>query len=197
MARTIYRPSKDFASRKLRSFALSSEQVWWKLHLTTRSPVWFSCNPGHRFSPAGLDVLYLGQSVFTCIMEVFGDELLGGSRTLSLAAWTHRTASRVKLLRPLAVCNLASPSVRTALGCDLSALMHTELAVPQAWAKALYDHSAGFHGLRYVSRFTNLPCLALFAGRTPVDAFCIEESVPLLEHPDALAFLEAEQIALV
>jgi len=36
------------------------------------------------------------------------------------------------------------------------------LSIPQAWGLAVQRHPAGFEAIKYVSRFVDQPCLALF-----------------------------------
>lgn len=197
MARPLHLPPRDFATRKIRRARLAAG-TWWKVHLTSHNPVGFSSIPGHRFSPpdSGFSVLYLATDVTTCLWEVFGDELFASPRILSLSAWMSRMASEVTAEETI-VCNLTLASVRTSMGCDLSALMHHDLVIPQAWATAIQAHSAKFDGILYASRFTGKRCAAFFAPPSEPASFQTSQGIPLCEHPGALEFLTTNRIALV
>ncbi len=197
MARPLHLPPRDIAARSIRRTRLAAG-TWWKVHLASRDPVGFSANPGHRFSPpdSGFEVLYLAVDVTTCLWEVFGDELFATPRILSLSAWMNRMVSEVAVSETT-VCNMALASVRTSMGCDLSALLHHDLAIPQAWAVAIQAHPAGFDGVLYPSRFTGKRCAAFFAPRSEHASFQSSQGTSLSEHPDALEFLKANRIALV
>jgi hypothetical protein len=134
--------------------------------------------------------------VDTCLWEVFGDEILGGATALSLAAWTGRSISEVRIARS-AICNLNSTAIRTAMGCDLTALFHNDLSIPQTWAEAIKSHPASFEGILYASRFTRKRCLALFSPPIVQNDLKRGSSTPLPDHPDALRFLAGNRLALV
>lgn len=197
MPRPIHLPPENFARRWIRPATLG-EGIWWKVHPSSRERTRFSSNPGHRFSPpdAGFEVLYLAADVTTCLWEVFGDEILGGSTTLSLSAWMTRSASQVRV-PPTRICNLNLARTRTSMGCDLTALFHNDLAIPQVWARAIQAHPASVHGLLYASRFTRKRCVALFSPPTDRASVTAERSSSLAENSDALAFLAKNRIALV
>ena len=89
--------------------------------------------------------------------------------------------SRITLAFPPNLCELTILSVRRALGLDLSAMNHPDAV----------------DGLRYFSRFTGNPCVALFE-RPGLAARLRETPVSLLAELDtADDFLDANSIALV
>ena len=76
-------------------------------------------------------------------------------------------------------------------------MKHTELDVPQAWGLAIQNHPDAVDGLRYFSRFTGNPCIALFE-RPDLASRLRETPVSLLAELDtADDFLDANSIALV
>jgi hypothetical protein len=105
--------------------------------------------------------LYLAEDLETCLWERFGDDILNPGSRVSRALWLSRTVSRVQA-PALQLCDLADERTRRRAHVDLSALKHTDLAVPQAWGAALQRHPTSFDGLRYTSRFNDRACFALF-----------------------------------
>jgi hypothetical protein len=197
MARPIHQPPKDVAARSIRRSTVASGN-WWKVHPPSRNATGFTHNPGHRFSPrdAEFSVLYLAADVTTCLWEIFGDELFASPHILSLSAWTSRMVTTITVPET-SVCNLTLASVRTSMGCDLSALLLPDLAIPQKWAGAIQEHPAGFSGIIYPSRFTGEHCAAFFFPPSEPESFRSESGIPLTEHPEALEFLSTNRIALV
>lgn len=173
-------------------------QTWWKVHHVSRPPTQFSSNPAHRFSsPDGrFEVLYLASDIETCLWEVFGDEVFAGARTLSYAAWSSRAVSSVEV-PSCRLCNLNSAKTRSAMGCDMTALTHSDVAIPQAWAKAVQSLPAAFDGLLYQSRFTQKPCLALFSPPFSPPPLSPTDCLPLNEHPEAIRFIARNTLALI
>ena len=159
----------------------------------------FRLNPDHRFShpaaPGGL--LYLGEDLETCLWECFGDAILDKGSEITRALWQSRMVSRITFASPPRLCDLTILSVRRTLGLDLSAMKHTELDVPQAWGLAIQNHPDAVDGLRFFSRFTGNPCVALFE-RPSFASRLRETPVSLLAELDtADDFLDANSVALV
>ena len=170
-----------------------------RVHSVQFPAISFWLNPDHRFShpaaPAGL--LYMGEDLETCLWECFGDAILNKGSEITRALWQSRRVSRITFASPLNLCDLTILSVRRELGMDLSAMKHTELDVPQAWGLAIQNHPDAVDGLRYFSRFTGNPCIALFE-RPSLASRLRETPVSLLAELDtADDFLDANSIALV
>jgi RES domain len=195
-SRPIRLPAADFDLKPLPVSAVGARDTF-RVHSVRFPAVSFRLNPDHRFShpkaPGGL--LYLGEDIETCLWECFGDEILNHS-AIAKVDWGKRL-SKIAWAIPLKVCDLTLLSVRRTLGLDLSAMKHTELDVPQAWGLAIQNHPAKVDGLRYLSRFTGSPCIALF--ECPGLAARLRETrVSLLAELDtADDFLNANSIALV
>ena len=170
-----------------------------RVHSVQFPAISFRLNPDHRFShpaaPAGL--LYMGEDLETCLWECFGDAILDKGSEITRALWQSRRVSRITFVSPPNLCDLTILSVRRELGMDLSAMKHTELDVPQAWGLAIQNHPDAVDGLRYLSRFTGNPCIALFK-RPDLASRLRETPVSLLAELDtADDFLDANSIALV
>jgi len=170
-----------------------------RVHSVQFPAISFRLNPDHRFShpdaPGGL--LYMGEDLETCLWECFGDAILDKGSKITRVLWQSRMVSRITFASPPRICDLTSLSVRRTLGIDLSAMKHTELDVPQAWGLAIQNHPDKVDGLRYFSRFTGNPCVALFE-RPGLASQLRETPVSLLAELDtADNFLDANSIALV
>lgn len=195
-SRPIRLPAADFELKPLPVSELSTLEAL-RVHSVRFPAISFRLNPNHRFShpdaPGGL--LYLGEDVETCLWESFGDEILDRS-TIAKVDWGKRLSKIAWATRPR-ICDLTILSVRRTLGLDLSAMKHTELDVPQAWGLAIQNHPDAVDGLRYFSRFTGNPCIALFE-RPGLASRLREIPVSLLAELDtADDFLDANRIALV
>jgi len=170
-----------------------------RVHGPGRAAIGFRSEATHRFShpdiPGGL--LYLGLETETCLWERFGDELLDGQARLAKSVWTNSRLSRVRSTDSLKICDLTDDAARLRLGVDLTALMHSDLAVPQAWGLAIFRHPATVDGLRYLSRLNQQPCLVLF--ERPGLAARLKETLvgTLPDLDEASEFLTNHAIALV
>ena len=195
--RPTRRPLPDFAKNDL-PVTLYPACDLWRLHETGLAAIFFSLNPGHRFSHVScpLPVLYLAEQPDTCIWERFGDDILNPGSPVSLKLWTSRTLSRIKVPK-LKLCDLTDVTTAGRAKVDLSALTHAELSVPQEWGLQIQQHPAGFDGLRYLSRFDGQPCLALFARPGIVKRLRETLIANLVDSPEADAFLHTHRIALI
>jgi hypothetical protein len=197
-ARKIRKPGPDFDAADLPIVRLHGLDLL-RVHSKDYPAIGFRTVAAHRFShpdaPGGL--LYLGESVETCLLECFGTELLDHQTRLSLARWSHSRLSRVSSKAVFRICDLADEKVRLALGVDLSALMHTDLEVSQAWGLAIQKHPTNVDGLRYLSRFDAKPAVVLF-DRPGLVAKLSEAPGGLLpDVPEADSFLLQYSISLV
>jgi hypothetical protein len=194
--RPVRVPGRDFDEREIP--VLEASVSFLRVHETGRTPLYFSRNAAHRYShPDGpLAVCYVAETVETCLWERFGDDVLSEGAPVSRSVWMSRSVTwgTVEVLR---ICDLTQAVVRSACRVDLSALHHTDLSIPQAWSKALQEHPAQFEGLRYLSRFDQGVCLALF-GRSGIESRISlrrTEALGALEEGDS--FLNSHRVALV
>lgn len=195
--RPVRLPAPDFANR-LVPVRLERARMFWRLHPARQEAIHASLDPGHRFShPAcPFPVLHLAATPATCLWERFGDDVLQTGSRVSCALWSGRALSPVRAPR-LRLCDFTSTATRSRAGVDLAALHAHDLAIPQAWGRALQDHPAAFDGVRYPSRFDGKPCVAVFARPGLLARFASGAPIPLTESPDADAFLDHNAIALV
>jgi hypothetical protein len=196
-SRPIRLPARDFSGRALPVATLRRLESL-RVHSTAFPAVAFRKIEAHRFShpdaPGGL--LYLACDLETCLWECFGDSILDPGAIIARAAWENRRLSRVRSGTSLRLCDLTELATRRALGVDQSALKHTDLAVPQAWGLAIQTHPDQVDGIRYLSRFTSRPCLAIFERPGRVSDLA-ESALGLLPDLDeAEEFLAENFIAL-
>ncbi len=191
-------PASGFASLDLPVHSISPAGTF-RVHSEARPPVSFRLNPNHRFShrDSPTRILYLAEDTETCLWECFGDEILDPGALVSGARWLHSTLSRIRFTRPLRICDLTNLDVRRRLSIDLAAINNTDLSISQEWALAIQRHPASVEGLRYPSRFTNRPCLALFERLGLESKLESRPVAPLPSLPDADAFLTRNLIHLV
>jgi hypothetical protein len=192
--RALRLPPPDFNSRALPSIRLAAGQ-WCRVHPGSYNAIYFSKNIGHRFShpQAPYGFLYLAKDVATCLWERFGDRLFDDQRKLPRSLWESMVISHVDI-PPLKVCDLARISTRSELNVDLSSILHIDLSVPQLWGKAIQEHPDDVRGSRYLSRFTDRPCLVLFEKPGVVlNEKCLG---PLTDLTAAAKFLDQHKVAL-
>ena len=196
--RPVHRPRSDFATADLPVVILDGLERW-RVHSRDFPAIRFRNVTSHRFShpnaPEGL--LYLGESVETCLWECFGDEWLETQSRLSASRWRNSLLSQVRSTASLRICDLTDDQVRLALGVELGSLMNPELSIPQAWGLAIQTHPSTVDGIRYLSRFNHQPSLVLFDR--PGSSIHLSETLigTLPDVPEADQFLLERKIALV
>lgn len=173
-------------------------RAWYRVHPASQKAIAFSVNPAHRFShpdcPYGF--LYLGTDLETCLWERFGDTVFEHDHRVLKTLWMSIGLSVIKV-PPIRVCDIGRTGVRNALNVDMAALMSYDLSVPQAWGLAIQQHPANFGGIKFSSRFTNRPCLALF-DRNDLQSLLAEKAIgSLADSDEALYWLEKFEIQLV
>lgn len=195
--RTVRLPGPDFPSRPLPELNLDSPQFL-RVHGSHHPAIQFRVVPGHRFShpkaPAGL--LYLGQSITTCLWEVFGDTLLDAG-VIAASRWRNTSITHIRTRARLRICDLTDDKTRLRLGVDLGSLMSPDLRVTHSWGLAIQTHPSQPDGICYRSRFDSQPCLVLFERPTLAKAMRAESSESLPENAEAGRFLCDQGIALV
>ncbi len=195
-SRPIRLPAVDLGKKPLPVSAFEASEMF-RVHSVRFPAISFRLNPNHRFShpdaPGGL--LYLGEDLETCLWECFGDEILDHSAIAKVDL--GKRLSKVESTECLKLCDLTNLHIRRTLSLDLSALKHTDLSVPQAWGLAIQNHPEAVDGIRYLSRFTDRPCVALFE-RPGLTEKLRETPVSLLAELDAADdLLAANSIALI
>jgi hypothetical protein len=138
-------------------------QKWYRVHQSKYPAVHFSLSTSHRFSHRDCPhpFLYLAADVDTCLFERFGDKAYDQQKAIAQSLWEAHCVSAVRVPE-VCICDLTRTRTLSALRVDLSALMHNELATPQAWGLALQRHPAQFQAIRFRSRFNSKACLTLF-----------------------------------
>jgi len=195
--RPLRLPPAELAQQTLPRVRLPA-RTWYRVHPTAHDAISFSLNPAHRFShrDCPYKFLYLGTDLQTCLWERFGDTVFDQDHRLLKALWMGTSVSVIKL-PPLSVCDLGKTGVRNALNVDMTALMSYDLSVPQAWGLAIQQHPANFRGIKFNSRFTNRPCLALF-DRNNLKIAVDEKGIgQLASFDEALGWLEKFEVELV
>lgn len=171
-------------------------EVWWRVHRTLGAHVlaWNSMRtygPVLRFDPHELPV---GD-------DVDGHGVWYGASTpdtaLAEAFQVDRTIDRgrdqpyltgLSFTRPLTVIDVASDSLgawATRVG-GTYALSSAAHEITQRWARCIVAAHPHIDGLRYNSRFSGSPCLALFTPAAAAMPDRPELSLPL-SHPDLAA----------
>ena len=195
--RPLRLPPADFAQRTF-PHARLAPRGWYRVHRTSHDAVAFSLNSAHRFSHSNCPykVLYVGGDLDTCLWERFGDTIFDQDHRVPKGLWMGTSVSIIKV-PSLAVCDLGSTRVRNALNVDITALMSYDLSVPQAWGLAIQQHPGNFMGIKYNSRFTNRPCLALFGRRDLQNVLTEKIPKPLADSDEAVDWLEKSKIQLI
>jgi len=195
--RPIRLPPADIALHELPT--RSCELNVLRVHHVAIPAMKFRLSRKHRFShpDAAVGLLYAGEDLETCLWECYGDSILEPVSEISKADWSARRLTRIVSSLPVKICDLAELATRRKLRMDLSALKNPDLAIPQAWGHAIQNHPDAADALRYPSRFTGKPCLALF-DRPGLAGRCEETPLGALhELEEAAGFLETNSIALV
>ena len=193
--RTLRLPPADLSKRAV-PLTRQSAGCWLRIHAAGVSPIDFSLKGYHRFSHSACkhQILYLGGAVQTCLWERFGDVVLDNLHVVPRSLWMSAYVSEIRL-PALKVCDLTKVRTRAVLMVDLTALMSHELAVPQAWSLAIQQHPAGFEAIRFLSRWNQLPCLALFNQANL--KLKTKLTSPLVGSREAANWIERHKISLV
>ncbi len=93
--------------------------------------------------------------------------------------------------RPLVLADLTQPLFH--LGFDNRVLSVADYRGPNLWSTAIYQAFPHLDGLYFVSRFANVPCVAIFdRARLAIRG----TPVPLTKHPLLEGFLDHYQISI-
>jgi hypothetical protein len=160
--RTVRLPPSNFNALTIPRTAFPARR-WYRIHQSRHSAIHFSLSPTHRFSHGDCPYpfLYLAGDIHTGLFERFGDAAYDEKLAVPQSLWQAHSISSVQV-PVLQVCDLTNARTLSAIMADLSALMHQDLACPQAWGLAIQKHPGNFQGIRFKSRFNGRPCLAIF-----------------------------------
>lgn len=195
-SRPLRYPSADFANHPLPRTRQAARK-WCRVHPAIYKGSHFSLLPTHRFSHPGCPhkLLYMAMEPAACLWECFGDRVFDNGHALPKTVWDDSVISLIELPE-LYLCDLGAARTRSALAVDLTALMHDDLSVPQAWGLAIQRHPSQVQGIKFRSRFSGTACLALFE-RGPIPAQLAETPLgPLNRFDPALNWLKRFKIAL-
>jgi hypothetical protein len=196
-SRVLVLPGSDFNQKPI-PVTPQRLRIWFRVHRAGAPPILFGNSPHHRFShrECPYPLLYVGASIQTCLWEVFGDDVFRGKRTISETRWRSSCISQITV-PALGLCALTLERTRDAMNVDRASLLAADLTVPQAWGLAVQRHPAGFHAIKYSSRFMDQACLALFDRGT----FRVELKAELLgalnDLDAAVDWLHERKAALV
>jgi hypothetical protein len=115
---------------------------------------------------------------------------------ISKVKWDGCRLSRIEVAQ-LRVCSMSDGRTREAMRVDVSAVYDADLQIPQSWSLAIQRHPSGFEAIRYLSRFSDEPCLAVF-DRSGIQDRLKETSMGSLNELDeAVQWLTERGAALV
>ncbi len=163
------RPARDRATQQAPPTSLAGfpmltrprRRLWRAGRSAHANPWWFDGAGAGRFDPTGTGSCYLGTDRLAGLLEVLGLEMSGG--TVHIDDLTTRSVYPLDPTHlPTPIANLAHRRA-TGYGVTNELSTMTPYHLPQQWATALLE--AGFHGLRYRTRFDPGPAargLAIF-----------------------------------
>jgi len=129
-------------------------------------------------------------------MDRFGDYIYDNARHLPQTIWDSTVISTIKV-PGLNLCDLSKAATRSALSVDLASLMSPDLSIPQQWGLEIQNHPSEVPAIKFSSRFTDKPCLAIF-GRKGIRTQLKESLLSSVNHyAPALDWLTKHQVALV
>jgi len=195
--RDSYLPRSDFSSLSI-PMSRQPKRHWFRVHRLERPAIDFGIRPHHRFSypESPFPLLYVGGSLSTCLWEYFGDDVFRGRQVISRVKWDGCSLSRIEVAQ-LRVCSMGDGRTREAMRVDVSAVYDADLQVPQSWSLAIQRHPSGFEAIRYLSRFSDEPCLAVFDRSGIQDRLKETPMGSLNELDEAVQWLTERGAALV
>jgi hypothetical protein len=139
---------------------------WFRIHIQTRSPLWFGPPAGspplHRFDDplSQFQVCYLGTGIDVCFAETFLRN--PPVRILGLDDLAARSIATIEVLQELRLVTLHGPGLGR-LGTTTEPVSASDYTRSQAWSRALWEHADQPDGLAYRSRHDDSAlCVALF-----------------------------------
>ena len=195
--RDSYLPRSDFSSLSI-PMSRQPKRHWFRVHRSERPAIDFGIRPHHRFShvESPFPLLYVRGSLSTCLWEYFGDDVFRGRQVISRVKWDGCSLSRIEVAQ-LRVCSMGDGRTREAMRVDVSAVYDADLQIPQSWSLAIQRHPSGFEAIRYLSRFSDEPCLAVFDRSGIQDRLKETPMGSLNELDEAVQWLTERGAALV
>jgi hypothetical protein len=194
-------PPADLHSRRVPEIALNmSSTPMLRVHRTRFSPIFFNrrsrSSHVYRFdAPADeYGVLYASPEFDACLAEtVIRDRFQTGALVIDEFEITDRSISTLGLVSrsDLLLADLTAPLF--AIGGSAAIASVSEYEIPNQWSKALHDHPKGYDGIYFLSRYSNMPSVALF-DRVDVS---VEQTTKLEIDSRLPAFLDRYDIAIV
>jgi hypothetical protein len=194
-------PPADLHFRRVpvRIFDLATRPLL-RIHRSRYSPLFFnrrSLSPiAYRFDAPSDEygVLYASPEFDVCMAETLvRDAFQTGPLVLDEFEIADRSISTLGVAgrTDLTLVDLTAPLFPIGGSSAISAV--SDYFAPNRWSKAFYDHPEEYDGLYFLSRFSNMPSVALFDR---VEA-TLGETMRLSADPRLPAFLDRYQIALV
>jgi len=171
-----------------------------RVHRNHFSPLFFNrrsrSSTVYRFdAPADeYGVLYASPEFDACLAEtLIRDRFATGPLVIDEAEITECSISTLGVAgKPdLLLADLTAPLFP--IGGSAAIASVSNYQAPNRWSKALYDHPKMYDGLYFLSRYSNMPSVALF-DRVEVT---VEQTIRLTADPRLPTFLERYDIAVV
>lgn len=144
------RPEVDYRRFPSRTFKAGS--TWYRQHLDSLSPWWFSCSMDGRFDlPAPDGTCYLADSAESAVRERVGPDVAATGH-VAVSVLEDRVVSAVALPEEVRAANLDSDRAADRFGVTGELTVMTPYTVTQDWAAVL--HRAAFAGVCGRLRFT-------------------------------------------
>lgn len=160
-------PPRDLSIRALPLDFLPKGTVFHRIHAAAKSAIYFDKGDGGRFNaPDGsFGTMYAANATDGAFAEVFLRDV--STSVVSEAFVATRALSLVRLLRDARVVRLRGSGLH-AIGATAVVSAIWPYSVPQAWAKALFEHPSAPDGIAYRSRHDDSEqCIAFFERLPP------------------------------
>lgn len=144
-------PPPDINDRSPLIFTPETGQSLTRIHLRTRSALFFGRTGNNRFDAPdkSFGVLYGGMDEYCSFIETFGQST--GSRIITRAALEQRHLSYLKPKGSLVLIDLAGSGGLARIGADARLLAGSH-AIAQRWSAALHQHPIHPNGILYPAR---------------------------------------------
>jgi hypothetical protein len=147
-------PPADLNDRDPLVDTVSSGTLWFRSHATSKDPIFYGRAATHRWdAPDGsYGVLYLACDEYCAFMESIGRGVLK-TRFVPRVMLQTRQVSKLRLLRPLRLIDLAASGGLARVGAEGTLTTGSGYRNSQRWSQALRNHPAQPDGLYYRSRY--------------------------------------------
>jgi hypothetical protein len=194
-------PPLDLHSRRVPEHVFNmSVTPMLRVHRTKFSPLFFNrrsrSDTVFRFDAPQDEygVLYGSPEFDACLAEtLFRDRFATGPLVIDEIEITDRSISTLGLAgrSDLLLADLTAPLFT--IGGSAAIASVSDYEIPNLWSKAFHDHPKKYDGIYFLSRYSNMPSVALFDH---VD-MTVERTVPLLADYRLPSFLDRYDIAVV